>query len=531
MTAGEEVLFGRTISRQAARMPEALAVVFGDLRWTYRELNNHVAACAKALIAAGVSKGDRVALLGSPRPEFLVVFLASASIGAIWVGLNPVQQPDEYRHILGDARPCLLFGFASLRGRDNRDMLHALAFEFPSIGRMVLLDDAFAPGSDYGKFLEEGIAVRDDALTRAMGSLDADDGALIVYTSGSTGRPKGAVLTQGNIAWSARLYRDLWRLDPLRVICNLPVTHVACCVETVAYALMGGGTVVLQEQFEAADYLSAIEREGVSWTPLVPTMFQRILTLPDWRRYDTGSLRVILFGGAAMPVDMIEGLKALSTAVVGCWGMTETTSGVTFTDGSDSTEILSRSVGRPAPGVEIGIMGEHQRLLAGEEVGEIVVRGPCVFKGYFGMAQATREAIDAEGWLHSGDLGRRDAEGRLYVVGRIKEMFKSGGYNVYPREIEIAIEANPAVAMALVVPVPDPTYQEVGYAYVLRHPGADLTAEMVLAHCRERLANYKVPKRLFVRDALPMLANGKIDRTAVLKEAAATAEATARPSP
>jgi acyl-CoA synthetase (AMP-forming)/AMP-acid ligase II len=168
-------------------------------------------------------------------------------------------------------------------------------------------------------------------------------------------------------------------------------------------------------------------------------------------------------------------------------------------------------------------MAEGSLLSDGDAVGEIVVRGPCVFKGYFGMPEATREAIDEQGWLHSGDLGQRDAGGRLYVVGRIKEMFKSGGYNVYPREVEMAIEAHPAVSMAVVVPAPDPTYQEVGYAYVLRQTGQELTAEAIVSHCRGRLANYKIPKRTFVRDALPLLANGKIDRSVLQQEALAEA--------
>jgi acyl-CoA synthetase (AMP-forming)/AMP-acid ligase II len=518
------VLFGYLLEKQAAERPDTVVAIFGDTRLTYRDLDTRVAACAKALLANGIAKGDRIALLGSPRPEFMVVFLASARIGAIWVGLNPVQQLDEYRHILADCRPSLLFGFAQARGRDNRAMLDTLTKEHGFIRRTVLLDDVEPPGSSYGSFIATGEIVSDRALRERTESLSPDDGALIVYTSGSTGKPKGAVLTQANIAYSARLYCDLWPLDPLRVICNLPITHIACCVETVAYALAAGGSVVFQEQFDATDYLAAIERERVSWTPLVPTMFQRILSLPDWRRYDTSSLHVILFGGAAMPANMIEELKSLSPGLVGCWGMTETTSGVTFTDARDSIEILSSSVGRPAPGIEVSLMASDGTILDGDGPGEIVVRGPCVFKGYFGQDQATRDTIDRDGRLHSGDLGRRDAEGRLYIVGRIKEMFKSGGYNVYPREVEIAIETHPAISMAVVVPVPDPTYQEVGFAYVLHQSDENLTAETVMAYCRNRLANYKVPKRIFIRDSLPMLANGKIDRTALQKQALAAAE-------
>jgi acyl-CoA synthetase (AMP-forming)/AMP-acid ligase II len=446
----------------------------------------------------------------------------------MWVGLNPVQQLDEYRHIIGDSKPSILFGFNQLRNRDNREILKSLKTQFSCVRHLVRFDDVSGDRSEYESFIASGRTVSPDDVAVRAACVKPDDPALIVYTSGSTGSPKGAILSQGNIAHAAQVYCLLWPLDPLRILCNLPITHVACCVETVAYALAGRGTIVFQEHFDARAFLSTIEREAISWIPLVPTMFQRILALPDWTRYDTSSLKVILFGGAAMPADMIEKLKQLGETVVGCWGMTETTSGVTFTDKTDSLEILSQSVGRAAPTFEIAIMGDRRQLLAAGETGEVVVRGPCVFQGYFGRPDATNEVMDHEGWLHSGDLGRVDEKGRFYIVGRIKEMFKSGGYNVYPREIENVLEAHPAVSMAVVVSVPDPVYQEVGYAFVAREPGMSLTGESIVRHCRERLANYKIPKRVFVRDSLPMLSTGKIDRTALRNEAAAAAEQPAR---
>lgn len=508
--------FGEFLAYQAHRAPDAPAVVFGQLRWTYKDLQQRVEECVRALIKQGVSKGDRIATLSTPRPEFLITYLAAVQIGAIWLGLNPVYQLDEYNHIVGDARPNVLFAFSHLKDRDYTRILEALRQEFPGI-RFVLLDDSESPHSEYSKFLGEGASL--PKISCRYGDLSESDPALLVYTSGSTGKPKGALLTQGNIGFSSRLYCDLWPLNPLRVIGILPITHVASGVETVAYALAAGGTIIFQEQFDAVEYLRAVEMEGVNWTPLVPTMFQRILEVHDWQRFNTRSLQVILFGGAAMPLDMIEDLKKLGTTVVNCWGMTETTSGVTFTSANDSLEIVSRSVGRAAPGVEIGIMSETGALVVPGDVGEIVVRGPCVFAGYLNHSAATRQVIDEEGWLHSGDLGMLDADGLLYIVGRIKEMFKSGGYNVYPREVENAIEAHPLVAMAVVVPVSDPVYQEVGYAYVQREIGQPLTAESIIRHCRERLANYKVPKRVFVRDSLPLLPNGKIDRSALQAEA------------
>ncbi len=510
-------------SLHAARAPDAPAVVFEEMRWNYGELDRRVEECAKALLACGIARGDRVAMLATPRPEYAVVFLATARIGAIWVGLNPVQQLDEYRYILSDTQPAIIFAFERLRERDNHQILLTLKSEYPCARHFVLFDGPMAGFLSYEAFIALGRGVSDRELAAGVASVLPGDAALIVYTSGSTGKPKGAVLTQLNIAHWTKLYRELWPRTPLRVICNLPVTHIGCCVETLAFALAAGGTIVFQEHFDAAGFLALIERERITWTPLVPTMFQRILSLPDWESFDTSSLEGVLFGGAALPIDMIEKLKRLARTAVGCWGMTETTGGLTFTAESDSPEILSQSVGKPEPTHEVALMNAAGDLLPVGSTGEVVVRGPCVFAGYFNMPEATREIIDERGWLHSGDLGRFDAAGNLHIVGRIKDMFKSGGYNVYPREVEIAIEAHAAVSMAVVVAVPDSTYQEVGYAFILPEPGRDLTEAEIHSHCRGKLANYKVPKRFFIRATLPMLAVGKVDKAALRTEATALA--------
>ena len=510
-------------SLQAARAPDSPAVVFEDMRWSYGELHRRVEACAKGLLACGIAKGDRVAMLATPRPEYAVVFLATARIGAIWVGLNPVQQLDEYRYILSDTQPSIIFAFERLRERDNHQILLTLKSEYPGARRFVLFDGPMEGFLPYEEFIALGHGVTDGALAERARGVRPGDAALIVYTSGSTGKPKGAVLTQENIAHWTTLYRELWPRTPLKVMCNLPVTHIGCCVETLAFALSAGGTIVFQEHFDAAGFLALIERERITWTPLVATMFQRILTLPDWESFDTSSLEGVLFGGAALPIDMIGKLKRLAGTVVGCWGMTETTGALTFTAADDSPEILSQSVGKPEPTHEVAVVNTTGEILPAGSTGEVVARGPCVFAGYFNMPEATREIVDEQGWLHSGDLGRFDAAGNLYIVGRIKDMFKSGGYNVYPREVEIAIEAHAAVSMAVVVAVPDATYQEVGYAFILPEPGQALSEAEIEGHCRGKLANYKVPKRFVIRPSLPMLAVGKVDKTALRTEATALA--------
>ena len=219
-------LFGSFLSEQSHNSPDELAVVFQDWRWNYRELSRHVDDCAKGLIAADVGVGDRVALLAGPRPEFMVVYLACARIGAILVGLNPVQQLDEYRHILADSRPAMFFAFRNARGRDNEAIIETLASEIDFSSPPIMLDNWSEGQSDYAKFVTRGLKVSSAELGDRSSALTPGDEVLIVYTSGTTGRPKGAVLTQDNIAFSAALYCRIWPLSPLRVICDLPITHV-----------------------------------------------------------------------------------------------------------------------------------------------------------------------------------------------------------------------------------------------------------------------------------------------------------------
>jgi acyl-CoA synthetase (AMP-forming)/AMP-acid ligase II len=515
--------FSDILPSRVAADPDATAVVFGDLRWTYAELCRRVDDCARAMLGCGAARGDRVATLSTPRPEYLVVYLAAVKIGAIWVGLNPVQQLDEYRYLLSDSRPTLLFALDRFRNRDNHPIIDVLQTEFRCLKQVVVFGETPSQCLTYSEFLDFGRTITPQSLAERAAAVLPEDVALLVYTSGSTGKPKGAMLTHRNVAFGAALYHWRWPVRPLRTVCNLPVSHIACSTEIVAHVLAAGGTLIFQEYFDAEAFMRAIAAERITWISILPTMMQRILQLPGWDKYDTGSLQAVVFGGAAMSADMIEKFGCLCGNIFTLWGLTESTVAVTFTDPGDDLDTLARSIGRPGPDCEVAIMNEGQEAPAGT-VGEVVIRGDCVFSGYFGVPGATAAMVDAEGWLHSGDLGKRDEAGRFYIVGRIKEMFKSGGYNVYPREVEAVIEEHPTVALCAVVPIADGVYQEVGVAYISPAPNQQVSPEEIEAHCRARLGNYKVPKRFVVSSNLPMLAIGKIDKVALRKSAAETFE-------
>lgn len=501
--------------------PDRVAAILGDRGLSYGELAQQIDECGRAMLAHGIAKADRIAILSTPRPEYLVLLLAALRIGAIVIGLNPVHQLDEYRQVVADCAPKLLFAFGRSRGLDKLKALLALRQEFPCVETWVDMEPAEgrAFGVPYATFLQAGAATASVALNAAIESVSPDDVALIVHTSGSTGRPKGAMITHGNLARCADIQLQMFPVEPLRALCNLPITHTACSSDVVAYAIAGGGTLVFQERFDPRGVLALIEMHRITFLLQVTAMYHTILKAHAGAVHDTSSLLYVFFLGAPLPRDMIAELMRLGGTAVTGWGLTEATTSVTFTDPGDDLDILAQSVGRPAAPHALRIADGEGRTVPPGAIGEVLVRGPCVMAGYYRQPDATAAVMTADGWLRSGDLGRMDESGRLILAGRIKEMFKSGGYNVYPREVETVLESHPSVALAIVVAVPDPVYYEVGCAYLVCKPDCRVEEGEIAAFCRERLANYKLPKYLRFRDELPMLSIGKIDKVALREEA------------
>jgi len=296
---------------------------------------------------------------------------------------------------------------------------------------------------------------------------------------------------------------------------------VACSTEISIGALIGGGRLVFLDKFDPRQTLETVQREKVTMLGQIPAMFLLELGLPNYDSYDLGSVRYYVWAGAAAPEPMVERLAATGATLITGYGLTETTGFVTYTSSGDSMDVLVRTAGAVDPAFELKLVDKERMEVPRGEVGEIAVRGECVMKGYWERPEATAEVLDADGWLYTGDLATMDEQGAITIVGRTKEMFKSGGYNVYPREIEAVIEKHPNVAMVTVIPVPHEIFQEVGKAFVMPRPGTDVIAEALEALCREHLANYKVPKSFEIRPMLPMLPSGKIDRLALVEEESA----------
>lgn len=496
------------------------AIVFGTTRLGYADLGAHACALAARLRELGVRPGDRVAGNFTPRPEAVIALLACGLAGATLTGLNPRYRLEEQRQILRDSGARVLLAVA----RDGaRDLGADLDDHEATLGVHTL---RFGPAfwqSGAGTGLPPPIA-RDRVAAcwdEALAQHDGRAPAVVIYTSGSTGQPKGALITHRGLAFRAHtMFHDRFPLPNLRQLVDLPVNHIGALASGIGVALVCGGLLVMAEQFDPAFTLATIARERLHVLGGVPTMLARIVAHPDFDRTDLGSLQFVSWGAGPIQAPVLERLLAATAARFSQqYGMTESNGPIVYTPPTRDVEVLLNTTGRPDRRLELRIADEHDRPLPGDTEGEVQVRMPHPFAGYLGNPEATAQAFTADGFLRTGDRARIRADGGLVFCGRSKEMFKSGGFNVYPREVEIVLEAHPAVRAAAVIGVDDPTWGQSGHAFI--EPRGTLTTADLLAWCRERLANYKVPKAVTLVGAMPRTSVDKVDRVQLARRLAA----------
>ena len=508
----------------AKQTSDVEALVFGDERLSYAELNQRVTRYAKALMAAGIVKGDRVATLSTPSSDYWVMFLATVSIGGIWLGLNPKYKLPEFRFIVEDAKPKALFTIAKFEQVNFEDIVITLFNDYEFLQSVVSLREHIDPAQKLEAFLNSGASVSDELLLQRRAELAAMDPALLVYTSGSTGKPKGALLSHYGLCFGATIQNKHYAIHQPRMLCSFPINHVACVADTCCINLVAGGTLIFQERFSPGAVLQLVAQEKVTVLLAVPTMLLLLLEHADFAATDFGSIELIAWGGAALPVQNIERLKTIAPRLMNVYGLTESAANVTYTRiNADMTE-LSETIGRPDDETPCRIINAQGQLCAVGEEGELQFKGDYLLLEYLNRPEATRDVYTADGWLHTGDLGYWREEGTITLVGRMSDMFKSGGYNVYPREIENHLETHPAVEMAAVVGVPDERFQEVGAAYVILNDdqqklATDHFTEALKTYCAVHLANYKIPKSIAIVTTLPTLPVGKVDKVALKQQA------------
>ena len=503
---------GACLSFHAGLAPDREAAVDRRTRLSYAELSREVTRWSKALLAAGIGKGDRVAMLTPPCNEWLTVMLAVTDIGAVWVGYHPRYRQPEFDHVTQLAEPKLLIAFRHIDERDYSAELSTLVTKFNFIESAVVLDDEPGVATASGTFLTGADHVSDDSLTAARDAVHEDDTAVVIFTSGTTGAPKGAMIKHRALLTGARVENEHWPMTRPRLLHMMPVNHIAGVGMVGVFGLYVGGTLVFQDRFEPGELLRLLESERIQHVLGSPVQFHLMANHPELAGRNLQRLEFITWGGAPMAARLVEQLAELPGRLCTAYGMTELGLYVTYSDPRESGEALSTTIGRAHHGFDIRVADEVGVETPVGEQGEIQARGDWLLAGYYRDPEATREAFTEDGWFRTGDVAKVRADGNLEIVGRTKEMYISGGFNIYPREIEIAIESHPKVGLVAVLGVTDEMFGEVGYAFVEAKSGQPLDPREVDTWCRERLANYKIPKHWSIDPELPRLPIGKIDK-------------------
>jgi fatty-acyl-CoA synthase len=529
----DEALIGDTIGayfdKIAARWPdqEALVVHHQNVRWTYGEFKRRVDALANGLIERGLEPGDRIGIWSPNNAEWVVAQFATAKAGLILVNINPAYRLSELDYALTKVGCKALITAGTFKSSDYVAMLRELAPELdicapgelkaarlPDLRLVIRLGDEFTPGMvNYADVPLDGGEQR---LAELAARLQFDDPINIQFTSGTTGLPKGATLTHHGILNNGYFIGEALRLTEQDRIC-IPVPLYHCfgmVLGNIACMTHGAAMVYPGEGFEPLAVLETIEAERCTGAYGVPTMFIAELDHPEFGRFDLSTLRTGIMAGSPCPIEVMKRVttEMHMSEITIAYGMTET-SPVSFQSSvDDPIERRVSTVGRIFPHVEVKIVDSEGRVVPRGEPGELLTRGYCVMRGYWGAEERTREAIDGAGWMHTGDMATIDDEGYCNIVGRIKDMVIRGGENVYPREVEEFLYGHPQVQDVQVIGVPDDKYGEELCAWIILREGGTAAEDDIKAYCKGQIAHYKIPRYVKFVDGFPMTVTGKIQK-------------------
>lgn len=503
-----EILLGDLPRRNASKFGSKEAIISEDGRWTFREFNSRINCRANALLAAGVQKGDHVATLFMNSAAALEVIFAVLKIGAVVVPLNFRLSAPEMSYLIRNAQASSLIASAEFAL-----LIERLRPELPELKRCFSVSGVAPSG-----FLDL------DHLMKAAGggeppvSVRGEDRAFIMYTAGTTGRPKGVVTVHNNWIWSMINVLVCGQIETShKHLTVYPVFHGAAFL-TVFSVYFVGVTLVLLRKFDPQAVLETIQAEKVNRMGFPPTVYNFLLQHPDFSRFDTRSVVNLGSGAEAMPPATRKRIQEHfpQAGIFDTYGMTETCASITALRPMDPGE-KTTSVGKPLVNVEVGIVDEEDRFLPAGEVGEIVCRGPNLMVGYFQNPEATQRAV-RQGWFHTGDMGKMDEEGYVYIVDRKDDMIISGGENIYPKEVESILQTHSKILEVAVIPRPDPMWVQRVHAVVVVKPGESLKEEEVMAYCEGKIASFKKPRSVSFLGALPRSAAGKVLKRELTKK-------------
>ena len=527
-----ETTFGQFLEQWALLYPNKDFIVYPDrgLRFSYATFNERVDHLAKAMLQIGIKQGDKVGIFANNVPDWLTYFFATAKIGGVLVTINTNYKTHELEYLVKNSdlnTLCIVNGW---RDSDYVQMVYEMIPELRESQRGFLKSEKFpelrnvifiGPEKHRGMYntpelLLLGTQLDDHALREAASKVTCRDVVNMQYTSGTTGFPKGVMLTHHNILNNGNATASCmnYSADERLCVC-VPLFHCFGCVLALCSILTRGGTLVLVENFDPLMVLASVQKEKCTVLHGVPTMFITELNHPMFNLFDLSSLRTGIMAGALCPIETMNSVmeKMNMKELIIVYGLTESSPGMTATRVTDSPLIRSTTVGKAYPSVEVKVADPETGIeLASGQQGELCCRGYNVMKGYYKNEEATAKAIDAEGWLHSGDLGVMDENGYFRVTGRIKDMIIRGGENIYPREIENFLYTHPEIEAVEVAGVASEKYGEEVAAFIKRKANSHLKEEDVTDFCRGQIARFKIPKYIFFVTEFPMTASGKIQK-------------------
>lgn len=490
-------------------------MVFEGGRWSFSQANERINRLANSLAGLGVQKGERVGMLQVNCNQYIEAYFAAAKLGAIFVPLNFKAKFEELSFMVSKSEVKVLF-----TGNRYLEMVDRMLPRLPSLKECISLD-----GPSEGKLYSEDLIMSStsDELVREIGD---DDITLLMFTSGTSGRPKGVPLThKGFVSYVLENVEPASPEIEEKNLLTVPLYHVAG-IQTMMSSIYGGRTLVLMRQFEVKEWMRAVEEERANRAMLAPTMLKWIVDDPEFEKYDLSSLKVITYGAAPMPFEVIKKAIELMPWVYffNAFGQTETAATITALGPEDhliegtkeekerKLKRLASSIGRPLPDVEVKIVDEGGKALVPGEVGEIWAKGPRIMTGYWKDEEKSAQALTEDGWLRTGDMGWMDEEGYVYLAGRSDDMIIRGGENISPEEVEDVLHSHPKVEEAAVIGVPDPEWGEQPRAIVVLGEGEVATPDQVMEHCRSRLAGFKRPRSVVFVESLPRNPLGKVLR-------------------
>lgn len=503
---------GHYVSRNARYWANRPAVIFKDQVLTFKQLDERSNRLANALINQGQQKGDRVGIFTWNCPEMIELECALYKAGLVKVALNARLSAQEAIDTLNNAQPTIL-----LTDAGHAETVANILPQLETVQKVIITGPSPINGwSSYEKFITPG------ADRNPLISVTADDLAVLHFTSGSTGKLKAAMQTVGNrLASLRKVIIGRMRAGPNDMLAlSGPITHASGMF--IQPFLFQGGTILLHDRFEPDQFLHSIEKHRATFTFMVPTMVNMLTVHPDLHRYDLSSLRQVSYGGAPMaPARLKEAWKNIGPIFTQGYGAGETTGGLTVLSIDDHAQAIAQgtdrllSCGRHFAEGQIGILDDEGNELGTNELGELSFKGPDIFAGYWREPELTAEVLQDDGWLRTGDIARMDEDGYIFIVDRKKDMIISGGFNIYPTEVEQALYQHPAIYETCVVGVPDDAWGEAVKAVVVVKPGYEVSPEELSAHCRTHLADYKRPRSVEFVTELPKNANGKLARKVV----------------